>query len=55
MIMETTPLHPVVMKLNFPFITRKPSFNGRTLIEGRNTEMLHEYVLAMALKLGQRC
>ena len=37
--METTPLHPVVMKLNFPFITRKPSFNGRTLIEGRNTEM----------------
>ena len=49
--METTPLHPVVMKLNFPFITRKPSFNGRTLIEGRNTEMLHEYVLAMALEL----
>ena len=39
------------MKLNFPFITRKPSFNGRTLIEGRNTEMLHEYVLAMALEL----
>lgn len=49
MIMETTPLHPVVMKLNFPFITRKPSFNGRTLIEGRNTEMLHEYVLAFGL------
>ena len=44
-------VHPVVMKLNFPFITRKPSFNGRTLIEGRNTEMLHEYVLAMALEL----
>ena len=49
--METTPLHPVVMKLNFPFITRKQSFNGRTLIEGRNTELLHEYVLAMALEL----
>ena len=49
--METTPLHPGGMKLNCPFTTRKPSFNGRTLIEGRNTEMLHEYVLAMALEL----
>ena len=44
--METTTLHPVVMKLNFPFITRKPSFCGRTLIEGHNTELLHRYVLA---------
>ena len=49
--METTTLHPVVMKLNFPFITRKPSFCGRTLIEGHNTELLHRYVLAMALEL----
>ena len=48
--METTTLHPVVMKLNFPFITRKPSFCGRTLIEGHNTELLHRYVLAMALE-----
>ena len=49
--METTTLHPVVMKLNFPFITRKPSFCGRTLIEGHNTELRHRYVLAMALEL----
>lgn len=49
--METTTLHPVVMKLNFPFITRRPSFCGRTLIEGHNTELLHRYVLAMALEL----
>lgn len=49
--METTPLHPVVMKLEFPFITRIPSFCGRTLTEGHNTELLHRYVLALALEL----
>lgn len=49
--MENTSLHPVVMKLNFPFVTRKPSFCGRTLTEGHNTELLHRYVLAMALEL----
>ena len=46
--METTTLHPVVMKLNFPFITRKPSFCGRTLIEGHNTELLHRYEIGRA-------
>ena len=49
--MAATPLHPVVMKLNIPFVTRKPSFCSRQLVEGRNTELLHRYALALALEL----
>ncbi len=42
----------VVMKLNIPFCTRKPSFIGRTLIETGNTDLVHRYVLALARELS---
>ena len=42
----------VVMKLNVPFCTRKPSFIGRDLIETGNTDLVHRYVLALAQELA---
>ena len=40
------------MKLNIPFCTKKPSFNGRSLIETGNTELVHRYILALARELA---
>jgi len=42
----------VVMKLNVPFCTRKPSFIGKNLIETGRTDMVHRYVLALAQELA---
>ncbi|MBQ9661856.1 MAG: hypothetical protein IJV40_01750 [Oscillospiraceae bacterium] len=42
----------VVMKLNVPFCTRKPSFIGRDLIETGRTDLVHRYVLALAQELA---
>ena len=41
----------VVMKLNIPFCTRKPSFVGKELIETGKTDMVRRYVLALAQEL----
>ena len=42
----------VVMKLNIPFCTRKPSFVGRDLIETGRTDLVHRYTLALAQELA---
>ena len=42
----------VVMKLNVPFCTKKPSFVGRELIETGNTDVVHHYILALARELA---
>ena len=42
----------VVMKLNVPFVTRKPSFVGRALVETGDTALVHRYVLALAQELS---
>ena len=42
----------VVMKLNVPFCTRRPSFVGRELIETGRTDMVHHYILALARELA---
>lgn len=41
----------VVMKLNIPFCTRKPSFVGRQLVETSDTELVHRYILALAREI----
>ena len=42
----------VVMKLNVPFCTRKPSFVGKNLIETAETDLVRRYVLALAQELA---
>ncbi|MBO5639966.1 MAG: hypothetical protein J5916_08685, partial [Oscillospiraceae bacterium] len=42
----------VVMKLNIPFCTRRPSFIGRDLIETGKTDLVRRYVLALAQELA---
>ena len=42
----------VVMKLNVPLCTRKPSFIGRNLIETGKTDLIHRYALALARELA---
>ena len=42
----------VVMKLNIPFCTRKPSFVARPLIETSDTGLVHHYALALAQELA---
>ena len=42
----------VVMKLNVPFCTKKPSFVGKNLIETGDTGLVHRYVLALATELA---
>ena len=42
----------VVMKLNVPFCTRKPSFIRKNLIETGKTDLVHRYVLALAQELA---
>jgi oxygen-independent coproporphyrinogen-3 oxidase len=42
----------VVMKLNIPFCTRKPSFVGRPLIETGKTDLVHHYIMALAKELA---
>ena len=42
----------VVMKLNVPFCTKKPSFVGRDLIETGKTDVVHHYILALARELA---
>lgn len=42
----------VVMKLNVPFCTKKPSFVGKDLIETSDTGLVHRYVLALAQELN---
>ncbi len=42
----------VVMKLNIPFCTRKPSFIERSLIETGSTDLVRRYVLALAREIS---
>lgn len=42
----------VVMKLNIPFCTRRPSFIGRDLIETGKTDLVRRYALALAQELA---
>lgn len=42
----------VVMKLNVPFCTRKPSFVWKKLIETGRTDTVHQYILALARELA---
>ncbi len=42
----------VVMKLNVPFCTRKPSFIGKNLVETANSDLVRRYVLALARELA---
>ena len=42
----------VVMKLNIPFCTRKPSFVGRALVETGKTDLVRRYMLALAQELA---
>lgn len=42
---------PVAMTLSVPFMTRRPPFDARQIIEGRDTKRIHDYALALALEL----
>lgn len=44
-------MREVVMRLSIPFMAKQPPFDGRKLIEGRDTQKIHDYVMALALEL----
>lgn len=45
--------HPVLMRINVPFCVRKCSFCVRNVIEGRDTALIHDYVMALAVELRE--
>ncbi|MCC8067230.1 MAG: hypothetical protein LIO94_09050, partial [Clostridiales bacterium] len=49
--MQANEKHPVVMKLNVPFCSRHCSFCSRAVTEGRDTSLIHNYIMALALEL----
>lgn len=49
--MENQEKRPVVMKLNMPFCSHRCSFCHRNVTEGRDTQLLHRYVMALAMEL----
>ena len=49
--MSAESLRPVVMRISIPFIAKKPAFDARNLIEGRDSAQIHAYIMALALEL----
>lgn len=45
--------HPVLMKINTPFCARKCSFCRRDVIGGRDSGLIHDYVMALAVELSE--
>ena len=46
-------MHDVIMRLSVPFCTKQPAFDAVTKTEGRDTRLIHAYVMAMAIELKQ--
>ncbi len=49
--MENQEKRSVVMKLNVPFCAHRCSFCSRNVTEGRDTQLIHRYVMALAMEL----
>lgn len=45
--------HPVLMRINMPFCVRHCSFCRRSVVTGRDTGLIHDYVMALAVELSQ--
>lgn len=43
--------HPVLMKINVPLCVRRCSFCPREVITGRDSGLIHDYVMALAVEL----
>lgn len=43
--------HPVLMKIEVPFCVRQCSFCPRSVIPGRDSGLIHDYVMALAVEL----
>ncbi len=49
--MEQTQKRPVVMKINMPFCSHQCSFCPKKVTPGRDSHLIHQYVMALALEL----
>lgn len=45
--------HPVLMRINMPFCVRRCSFCPRNVITGRDSALIHDYVMALAVELKE--